>query len=374
VDLLQSVIFIDIFLLVICGLVLLRHGHISAMHPATPYFVFHIAVITLRMIAVYSGSPTAFSYYGDPVRPEEIAKAGLLGDLSLVMMTLGWLVISRYRGQHPPEDPHHPLNLQAGNLWLFGGVVILLGIIGIGIFSQLYGSGQRYTFNDLENSTWITGLQTWLGLGVVLLVWRYGFKWYLVAIFVAYAVFIMSQGGLRFRIVLPAIMLVYIYLMRRGRLWPQWWLAVILLSAIPVFFSLKSLSGIITGRVEVEYADDLIGANFSNVLVSGGDLAILDFAAAIVTRVDQTNGFYYGRTYLPILTLPVPRFLWPEKPGLAFWVFDVFTPLRPLHQLGVVALLIGDTYMNFSYFGVAFFSFVLAFCSLLCWCKSIGMV
>ena len=47
------------------------------------------------------------------------------------------------------------------------------------------------------------------------------------------------------------------------------------------------------------------------------DQQFLDQFASALTLIDDAGRFYYGGTYLPLITLPIPKQWWPEKPGPA---------------------------------------------------------
>ena len=86
----------------------------------------------------------------------------------------------------------------------------------------------------------------------------------------------------------------------------------------------------------------------------GGNFAQLQMLTLLVERVPDELPYQYGRTYLSLLTMPVPRWLWPGKPlpstgilALAFWPerwLDEGTTWPPG--------LIGEMYMNFGAAGV----------------------
>lgn len=59
-----------------------------------------------------------------------------------------------------------------------------------------------------------------------------------------------------------------------------------------------------------------------------------------------------GRMYLALLTLPIPRAWWPEKPSLAVAIEYLSTPTFPLSEIGAVLTLPGDYYLNFGYIGM----------------------
>jgi hypothetical protein len=93
----------------------------------------------------------------------------------------------------------------------------------------------------------------------------------------------------------------------------------------------------------------------------------LDQYAGALTMIDYYGKVYKGSTYLAIVTLPIPRGLWPDKPGLADFLHDISTAGRPYDKEGRIITYIGESYLNFRYPGVVIISFSLGF-GLSYWC------
>ena len=79
-------------------------------------------------------------------------------------------------------------------------------------------------------SSWIVIAQTWAGLGLLALIYWYGFKPSLVIPMILYLGLAIYQGHYRFRLLISVILLVQIYLDRQGRRWPRLSGAVFLLA------------------------------------------------------------------------------------------------------------------------------------------------
>src|SRR5262249_36171494 len=91
------------------------------------------------------------------------------------------------------------------------------------------------------------------------------------------------------------------------------------------------------------------------------DQAFLDEYAMSLTGFDEHDKLYLGSPYLALVTLPVPRQLWPEKPGLADHLRDISTPRRPLSEVGAIITYIGEAYGNFGILGVLLVPGVVAY-------------
>ena len=73
---------------------------------------------------------------------------------------------------------------------------------------------------------------------------------------------------------------------------------------------------------------------------------------------DETGKRFYGSTILPLLYLPIPRYMWPDKPRTNEYAFELSSSLRPVTQVGMTPLLAGESYVNFGWMGCAFIPFL----------------
>src|SRR4030095_1479746 len=92
-----SALAIDSTVVLLCAVLLLRYARLSHSHPGTIYLFFHIYTVTLRLVGIAFGAPTLFSEYlmfFDPIRENEIVRAGLVGDLALGVLTIAWIKAS----------------------------------------------------------------------------------------------------------------------------------------------------------------------------------------------------------------------------------------------------------------------------------------
>ncbi len=80
--------------------------------------------------------------------------------------------------------------------------------------------------------------------------------------------------------------------------------------------------------------------------------------ATYMAAADETGQRFYGATVLPLMYLPIPRFIWSEKPRLNEYAWELTSPLRPIAQVGMVPLLSGEAYLNFGWIGCALIPFL----------------
>ena len=362
-SLLNSVL-IDVVVGLTCACLLARFARLSITHPATIYLGFHFCVVTLRAIAIIAGAPTLFSNWSatlKPVTSAEIARAVILSDLALIVMTSAWIIVAR-RASVPPVSPVWSRELNGSIINAVSFIVIPVGWVALLYWSRLPGLVPHQPAGDWATSSWPLELQMWAGLGLIALIYWYGFRPWLAVLITLYLAVMAYQGFHRFRVLIPLILLTQIYVDRRGRRWPRFSGFALLLLAGMLFFPLKEIgqrfqSGESAQSVLYRARLGVIDA----VRVQNPDQMILDQFASALTLTDRHGKLYLGRTYLGLLTVAVPRQWWPEKPGLADFEKEISTRERPLAQSGMVVTMLGEFYLNFGYFGVVVMSFAVAY-------------
>ena len=102
----------------------------------------------------------------------------------------------------------------------------------------------------------------------------------------------------------------------------------------------------------VETAQNTI-SNFSHQLFAGTDLIQFDVLITVVDAFPQDEEYLYGQSFLSIISAPIPRAIYPEKPERGNWIFTkkVF-PEWHNRKSGITVTYIGDFYMNFGPLGV----------------------
>jgi hypothetical protein len=367
----ELALYLDLLAVGLCLALLLRFGKLSHSHPATIYLFFHIYTVTSRLIAISMGSPTLFSGWGMPflaVTLNEIARASFLADSALLVMTAAWLRISYVESKRNDsvsnESSNYYSSLSLMHIWRVVSVALPVGIAGLVLIARWPGIHNSGKINDstLATSSWVSITQTWAGISLLALIYWYGFRWMLVLPMSVYLTIFLFQGYHRFRVIIPIILMMQIYLDRRRRRWPALGGVLLLLVLFTLFYPLKQI-----GRMVQE------GASYSEVFASASttirsayvgqaaDQQFLDQYAAALTLIDENGQFNYGQSYLPLITLPIPRQLWPGKPGLADYIGEFSTPWRPMKQMGMIVTFLGEAYANYGYFGIVIIPYLLAY-------------
>jgi len=365
-----SALIIDLAVLTGCTILLLRYARLAHSHPAVIYLFFHVLAVSSRLLAILAGAETLFTKWGmiyEPVTEAELARAAFLADLVLVIMTAAWisasLIDSRKSGQNRPQPESQPVTLSLRHIWTVAVVAFPIGVMGVAFIGRVPGIEMpELDLGEWQESSYLLITTTWAGLALLALIYWYGFRWWLTAPMLVYLFLMSVQGFHRFRAILPLIMLLQIYLDRRQKKWPPMVITTIIIATMLLFYPMKTIGRMaqqgatlteITHSSQEILSDVLAGQN--------GDQTVLDQLASSLTLIDRNGKYYYGSTYLALLTSPIPRQWWPDKPGLADYQNDISMPSRPMSEMGMILTFIGEFYINFGYFGIVGMSFLAAF-------------
>lgn len=363
-------LFIDVLTLCVCTILLLRYARLSHSHPGTIYLFFHIYTFTLRLIGIAFGAPTLFSQYllfFESIRPEEIVRAVIFGDVALASMTVAWIrvsVVDKNRIRHVPErHTEAEANLSLRHIWSVVLVVFPLGLWGLWAFTNLPGMDtERVELGEWQTSSWLFITQVWAGLSLLALIYWYGFKWWLVTPMSAYLFVMAIQGYHRFRVIIPVLLLIQIFLDQKKLRWPPAYIIIFILLMMAVFFPLKDIGKMAQEGETVSEIVDVSKESFNTALsAKAPDQQFLDQFACALTLIDDHGSYYYGSTYLTLLVLPIPRQWWPDKPSVADYVRDISTPTRPIFEMGMIVTYLGESYINFGYLGIVLVPYLTAY-------------
>lgn len=351
---------IDAVTLIGCAAVLFYNGRLAHSHPGTIYLIFHVLSFSWRLWSIAGGSLLLFAgpEWGwgliyDPVEPSEIFRAALVADAGLVFLTLAFLRASSDTVGRSTA-PTAPPSLAVHHIWEVALFTFPVGLAGLYLFARLPGENNATVVSGAwEQSSWLTNTQTWAGISLLALIYWYGFRSWLVIPMGAYLLLMGYQGFHRFRLIIPLIIMVQIYLDRRQRRWPPLWMSGMLIVAGLLFFSLKTVGQMAQSGASLDEIVQESTDIAEKTLEGDSELNFLDQLAATLTLRDQAGKYYYGQTYLGAITLPIPRPLWPGKPVLNAYQHEISTPLRPMAQAGMIATFLGEAYVNFGYLGIA---------------------
>jgi hypothetical protein len=367
---LATALVVDLTVLTVCTVLLLYYGRLAHSHPAVVYLLFHALVVPSRLLAIMAGADTWFTNWGgifEGVTEEEIVRAAFLFDVTLAVMTVAWMrtavVDARHGREASAPADNQPRTLSLEHIWRVVAIAFPIGIIGIGLLGYVPGIEKpEIDFGDWQESSWLSITMTWAGLALLALIYWYGLRWWLLVLMTCDLFVMAVQGYHRFRVIIPLILILQIYLDRRGRRWPPAIVLVPIVVGVMLFYPMKTI-----GRMAQEGASIADISRSSSEIVreamsgQAADQSVLDQLASSLTLIDRADKYYYGSIYLVLFTSPVPRQWWPDKPTLSSHLQDISTPSRPVAELGMILTFIGEFYINFGYFGIIFMSYLTAY-------------
>ena len=348
---------IDLLSVTCCLALLLRFGNLRFSHPGTPYMIFHVHTVSVRLLGLFNGAETMYSNAPqdfEPVLPTEIIRAALYCDFALWMVTLVWVLFAlRMREDRLRTDA---LFLEKKVLDPILAVAFVMGIVGLRIAAHVPGISAYDGLDpasDWSTSSYLIILPSWFGLAVLGHAYYYGFKPVTVLLVGVYLVLMSLQGGMRFRVIIGIIMTVQIWLEHSNRRWPTKVTVIGLALAALSFFPMKTVGFMVREGASTSEIGSVLSTSITDVSEGANtDQMFLDEMASALTLIDLNGRKFMGSMYLPMLTLPIPRALWPEKPGLSGFLQEISTSHRPMAACGMITTYLGEAYANFGLFGV----------------------
>ena len=350
--------------LVLIGAVVFLASRLSFWHPATTYLLFHAYSFSVRAWQLFDGASPMYAENGafDVIRPEEFQRALLLADVALAV----FVAAAYYAHRRFEQAAHEPIRRRLINR---AAVLMVAGLcLPVGFFVFLTSKAGGVAANALTETNYYTVMGMWPIGCLGLLIYLRGFRWYLLLPTALYLGLVAVQGYHRFMLVLPLVFLASYYLQARRRRWPG---LSILCGALLVFLVLPRLKSI--GQAvqagDFNEAVQLVGDSFRSTkgLEGSSSEQFLDQYAGALTMADDYGKVYFGSTYLAIVTLPIPRSLWPAKPGLGDHTIEISTARRQYDREGRIITYLGESYLNFRYLGIVLLPALLGF-FLTRWC------
>jgi hypothetical protein len=138
----------------------------------------------------------------------------------------------------------------------------------------------------------------------------------------------------------------------------RWTMGLVLLGL--VWFVFKPIvGGVIAGKDLRTVSTDVQDYIETSGDTKGSiDTQFFDMQATYMAAADEAGRRFYGATTLPLFYLPIPRFVWPDKPRQNDAALELSTESRQIAQVGMVPTLSGESYINFGWMGCAVIPFL----------------
>ena len=352
--------------LVVATVIVLMFPRMAFWHPLTAYLLFHLYSFSYRAFKIYAGAPLMYEGQAnaEAITIQEINRAMLWADVGLIVFVLA----SLWAHLNFEAKAERPTIRRVMN----PNIARTIGILCLPIGAYfLYGLKSATLILSVDNAAagYVQVAAMWPIGAIGLLVFAFGFRWYLVGLIAFFLGVVALQGYHRFMLILPLLFFAAYYLQTVRRRWPTWPILVGALLVALIFPRLKYIGQAIqygdTTEAVAQFTQSFDFTSKNKEVGPSEDF--LDQYAGALTLADYNNRKFGGSTYLAVITLPIPRAWWPGKPGLADHLQEISTSGRNYTVEGRIITYLGESYLNFGYAGLflipAFMGYVLtAYC------------
>jgi hypothetical protein len=247
-----------------------------------------------------------------------------------------------------------PIERKVLNLNIAKAIGLLCLPVGAYFFYAVKTTGVVLSV-DSASAGYIQVMSMW-PIGVLgLLIFAFGFRWHLLALAAFFLGAVALQGYHRFMLILPLLYFAALYLQTQRRRWPNILIIVGALFVGMVFPRLKYIGQALqygdTQEAVAQFAQAFVRDKQAYAETSATEDFLDQFAGGL-SLLDGNDRKFWGSTYLAIITLPMPRAWWPNKPGLADHLQEISTSGRRYDVEGRILTYLGEAYANFSYTGL----------------------
>ena len=339
--------------LVVATVIILMFPRMAFWHPLTAYLLFHVYSFTNRAFNIYAGAPRMYEGQANAevITVEEISRALLWADVALVVFAFA----SFWAHLRFEAKAGRPVVRRVMNQNIARSIGLFCLPIGAYTFFAIKSGGMLLA-EDNAALSYIQAVSLW-PIGVIgLLVFSYGFRWYLLLLISLFLGSVALQGYHRFMLILPLLFFTAYYLQSTRRRWPTWPILVGGLVVMLIFPRLKYIGQAVQFG-DTQEAIAQLTESFAFKSKDKDVAAVEDFLdqyAGTLSLADSNERKFWGSTYVAIITLPIPRAWWPKKPGLADHVQEISTSGRNYAQEGRITTYLGESYLNFGHLGFFF--------------------
>ena len=340
---------VDVF--VVIAVIVLMFRRMAFWHPLTIYLLFHLYSFSYRLFQIIGGAPLMYAGQAnaEAITPEEITRAMLWADAGLLLFgAASWWAHKVFEAKSDQPVERRVLNLNIAK-----AIGLLCLPLGAYFFYVVKTTGFVLSI-DSASAGYVQAMAMW-PIGVLgLLIFAFGFRWHLVALTAFFLGAVAVQGYHRFMLILPLLFFAALYLQTQKRRWPGILMVTAALFVGLVFPRLKYIGASIQhGDYEnaIAMVQESFGKKRSDYEVTSGE-DFLDQLAGGLSLIDGNDRKFWGSTYLAIITLPMPRAWWPDKPGLADHLQEISTSGRRYDVEGRILTYLGEAYANFGFAGL----------------------
>lgn len=340
-----------------------RMSAFSVFHPLTFYLLFHSFVFVFRPIVAYMGD-FRFIYRVYQFTPSPDDKLAVILASNLGMLVFAFFSL---RAGHAPMRFKQDAFAQTERDRLIPAALWALAIcLPIGLTSLFWRYGRAAAdFSDMvmDRGTgtlintgangYLAEAQLMLATACAMIGWLFRFRLVALMPLIGFIVLRAGTGG-RGPFVTAAVCLALLWLYERQRRWPTTRALAGAAMVIALFVAVgqdrgRSIRMALGGNNLVVGMDDAGNQQF----LEGMDFGNLEYFEFLVYAVPQRTGSYeYFANNLMLLTEPIPRVIWPDKPiGSPVKFFELFDYGYPV---GMTRSLPGEGWTQLGWLGVIF--------------------
>ena len=335
---------------VVAAVIVLMFRRMAFWHPLTAYLLFHLYSFSYRAFNIYAGAPLMYEGQAnaEAITINEINRALLWADIALIVFVVASLLA------HLNFDAHasRPVVRRVMNPNIARAIGILCLPVGAFFLYSIKTGGMELAA-DNASAGYVQVISMWPIGALGLLVFAFGFRWYLIALIAFFLGVVALQGYHRFMLILPLLFFAAYYLQSARRRWPTWPIVVGAILVALIFPRLKYIGQ----AIQFGDTDEAVAQLTQSFTFGGKDKQaglsedFLDQFAGGLSLIDTNDRKFWGSTYVAIVTLPIPRAWWPDKPGLADHLQEISTSGRQYTVEGRIITYLGESYLNFGYAG-----------------------
>ena len=351
----------SLLLFVGVGIAYARHEAASLVHPATMYLLFHGFIFVIRpLFARFYGFDLVYRVYD--FQPSMADKITVILGANLAMLVF---VAVSLRVANVPVQPvarggfDHMRRLLAGPTLIVGAVLGPLAVAAqlsnwerrVDPYATMARDAATGIMVNVEGNGWFSESALILAPLSVLAVWLLRFRAVGWLLFGVAGLLMLGSGG-RGSFIFASTAIIFLYLLERRRNWFDWRIMVLAAASFVTFNAVvvdrgAAIRGLLGGDAGDTYTSAIELDPLEHM-----DFASLEYFEYIVYAVPQRTGSWdYFAHNLQILTEPVPRALWKDKPIGSpvqfFKLWDYGTPI------GMTISLPGAGWMSLGYLGIA---------------------
>ena len=343
------------------GIAYSRHEAASLLHPATIYLLFHGFIFVIRPIfARIYGFDLVYRVYDFQPSLDDKITVILGANLAMVVFVAVSLRVASVSAQPVIAGGFDQLRRV-----LAGPILLATAVLGpLAVAAQLSNWSRRIDpyatmardaatgiMVNVEGNGWFSESALMLAPLSVLLVWLLRYRSWGWLLFAGASLLMLGSGG-RGSFIFAATALAFLYLLERRRNWFDWRVMVLAAASFVTFNAVvvdrgAAIRGLLGGEAGDTYTSAIDLDPLEHM-----DFASLEYFEYIVYAVPQRTGSWdYFAHNLQILTEPIPRTMWKDKPIGSpvqfFKLWDYGTPI------GMTISLPGAGWMSLGYLGIA---------------------